>query len=66
MLWLAYLYGYLVDGFAGGTRELARFRRETRELWAHLDPDASDDVSCFGSAADVVGFAVDAGWIREE
>ncbi|PFH58802.1 hypothetical protein XA68_13194 [Ophiocordyceps unilateralis] len=65
VLWLAYLYQYLQDSFGGKKRELVCFRRETREMWRHLNPEAPDKVSCFGSAADVVGFAVEAGWIRE-
>ncbi|PHH91020.1 hypothetical protein CDD83_1913 [Cordyceps sp. RAO-2017] len=66
VLWLAYLYEYLGDKFGGPKRELARFRRATAEMWRHLDPEAGDEVPCFGSAADVVCFAVEAGWIRED
>ncbi|KAL2156210.1 hypothetical protein VTH82DRAFT_955 [Thermothelomyces myriococcoides] len=66
VLWLAYLYAFLVRHFAGDARELKRFRRETRELWAHLDPGAPRDVLSFPSAGDVVRFAVEAGWIAEE
>ncbi|RDA92973.1 hypothetical protein CP533_5542 [Ophiocordyceps camponoti-saundersi (nom. inval.)] len=66
VLWLAYLYRYLDDSFDGSKRELGRFKKETKELWRHLDPDAADDVPCFGSAADVVSFAVEAGWIRQD
>ncbi|KAL2164413.1 hypothetical protein VTH06DRAFT_3629 [Thermothelomyces fergusii] len=66
VLWLAYLYGYLVRHFAGDARELGRFRRETRELWAHLDPGAPRGVLSFPCAADVVRFAVEAGWIAAE
>lgn len=65
-LWLAYLYRYLGDNFKGPRRDLTRFRKETKEMWTHLDPEATDEVVCFGSAADVVCFAVEAGWIREE
>ncbi|KAL2188633.1 hypothetical protein L209DRAFT_705309 [Thermothelomyces heterothallicus CBS 203.75] len=65
VLWLAYLYAYLVRHFAGDARELKRFRRETRELWAHLDPGAPRDVLSFPSAGEVVRFAVEAGWIAE-
>ncbi|KAH6636489.1 hypothetical protein F5144DRAFT_546590 [Chaetomium tenue] len=42
--------------------ELRAFRRETRELQAHLDPAAPRGVLSFPSAAEVVGFAVEAGW----
>ncbi|KAF4506892.1 hypothetical protein G6O67_006928 [Ophiocordyceps sinensis] len=66
VLWLAYLYRYLGDSFKGAKRDLTRFSKETKEMWKHLDPEANDDVLCFGSAADVVCFAVEAGWIREE
>ncbi|POR34084.1 Serine/threonine-protein kinase haspin-like protein hrk1 [Tolypocladium paradoxum] len=66
VLWLAYLYEYLVDNFTGDKKQLVRFENEMAEMWAHLDPDANDDMPCFGSAADVVCFAVESGWIREE
>ncbi|KAF4581914.1 Serine/threonine-protein kinase haspin-like protein hrk1 [Ophiocordyceps camponoti-floridani] len=66
VLWLAYLYRYLADSFRGNKRDLTRFKRETKEMWRHLNPDAADEVLCFGSAADVVGFAVEAGWIRQD
>ncbi|KAM4054650.1 haspin like kinase domain-containing protein [Hirsutella rhossiliensis] len=66
VLWLAYLYRYLGDSFKGAKRDLTRFRKETKEMWKHLDPEAEDGVVCFGSAADVVCFAVEAGWIQEE
>lgn len=66
VLWLAYLYDYLVGSFAGDKRELARFKEKTKEMWAYLDPDAEASVPCFGSAADVVCFGVEAGWVREE
>lgn len=66
VLWLAYLYEYLVDNFTGGKKQLGHFEEGTKEMWAYLDPDAADDVPCFGSAADVVRFAVESGWIREE
>ncbi|KJZ72204.1 hypothetical protein HIM_08469 [Hirsutella minnesotensis 3608] len=65
VLWLAYLYEYIVENFEGPKRDLTRFRKETLELWKHLDPDAGENVLCFGSAADVVCFAVEAGWIKE-
>ncbi|KAK4123472.1 hypothetical protein N657DRAFT_645017, partial [Parathielavia appendiculata] len=65
VLWLAYLYGYLVTNFRGDRAELRRFKVETRELRAHLDPSAHEDVLNFPSAGEVVRFAVEAGWIEE-
>jgi serine/threonine-protein kinase haspin len=35
-------------------------------MWVYLNPDADDSVPCFGSAGDIVCFAVESGWIREE
>ncbi|KAF9771116.1 hypothetical protein IL306_011217 [Fusarium sp. DS 682] len=66
VLWLAYLYEYLTSHFKGDKKELTRFKKETREMWKYLDPDAGVDVPCFGCAADVVCFAVEAGWVRQE
>jgi serine/threonine-protein kinase haspin len=66
VLWLAYLYDYLVTHFAGESKQLTQFKKQTREMWKYLDPDAGADVPCFGSAAEVVCFAVEAGWVREE
>ncbi|KUI64530.1 Serine/threonine-protein kinase haspin [Cytospora mali] len=66
VLWLAYLYEYLVKNFQGGKKELSVFRRESHELWAHLNPEAPPDILSFSSAEDVVEFAVEAGWIMEE
>ncbi|RSL65178.1 hypothetical protein CEP54_004394 [Fusarium duplospermum] len=66
VLWLAYLYEYLTEHFAGDKKELARFKKETREMWKYLNPDADESVPCFGCAADVVCFAVEAGWMRQE
>lgn len=66
VLWLAYLYEYLTTNFVGGERELKNFKRETAELWKYLNPNASEDMPCFGSAADIVCFAVEAGWISGE
>lgn len=66
VLWLAYLYEYLLGSFAGDKRELAGFKKETEEMWAYLNPDAEESVPCFGSAADVVCFGVEAGWLKEE
>ncbi|KAK2055131.1 hypothetical protein LY76DRAFT_521069 [Colletotrichum caudatum] len=65
VLWLAYLYRYMAKGFAGDRRDVAEFKRVTREMWKHLDPDAEAGTPAFGSAADVVRFAVEAGWIHE-
>ncbi|OPB42316.1 hypothetical protein A0O28_0034330 [Trichoderma guizhouense] len=66
VLWLAYTYEYMVDHFEGSKRELARFKKETAELWKYLNPDAPKDVPAFGCAADVACFALEAGWIRQE
>ncbi|KAM0436804.1 hypothetical protein ACHAPT_002516 [Fusarium lateritium] len=66
VLWLAYLYEYLTEHFAGDKKELTRFKKETREMWKYLNPDAGESVPCFGCAADVVCFAVEAGWMRQE
>ncbi|KAL2201216.1 hypothetical protein P885DRAFT_65497 [Corynascus similis CBS 632.67] len=65
VLWLAYLYAYMVKHFAGDVKDLKGFRRETRELWAHLDPGAPAGVLSFPSAGEVVRFAVEAGWVGE-
>lgn len=66
VLWLAYLYTYLTSNFVGDAEELQHFVDETREMWKYLNPDAGLDVPCFGSAEDIVCFAVEAGWIRED
>ncbi|ROW12125.1 hypothetical protein VMCG_00728 [Cytospora schulzeri] len=66
VLWLAYLYEYLVKNFQGSKKELAVYRRETQELWAHLDPEAPLEILSFSSAEDIVEFAAEAGWITEE
>ncbi|KAJ4268576.1 hypothetical protein NW762_002641 [Fusarium torreyae] len=66
VLWLAYLYEYLTSHFKGDKKELTRFKKETREMWKYLNPDAEESVPCFGCAADVVCFAVEAGWIRQD
>ncbi|KAH6964092.1 hypothetical protein DER45DRAFT_610421 [Fusarium avenaceum] len=66
VLWLAYLYEYITSHYKGEKKELARFKKETREMWKYLDPEAGEEVPCFGCAADVVCFAVEAGWIRQE
>jgi serine/threonine-protein kinase haspin len=66
VLWLAYIYSYLVDNFNGEKKSLTAFKKETKEMWMHLDPEAPRSVLSFGSAGDVVRFAVEAGWVREE
>ena len=78
VLWLAYLYAYLISHFPTTAsskgdkgsekereKELKAFRRETRELRAHLDPAAPRGVLSFPSAGEVVRFAVEAGWVGE-
>jgi serine/threonine-protein kinase haspin len=66
VLWLAYLYTYLTSNFVGDPEELQHFVDETQEMWKYLNPDAGLDVPCFGSAEDIVCFAVEAGWVRED
>ncbi|KAI1102652.1 hypothetical protein F4804DRAFT_312334 [Jackrogersella minutella] len=66
VLWLAYLYEWMVGHFRGTKKELNAFKRLTKELWLYLNPDADDSVPSFGSASDVVRFAVEAGWIEED
>ncbi|SPN98508.1 uncharacterized protein DNG_01553 [Cephalotrichum gorgonifer] len=65
VLWLAYIYEYLTGHFSGEKKEMARFKRETKEMWGYLDPGAKEGVPCFGSAGDVVRFAVESGWVSE-
>lgn len=65
VLWLAYLYRHLIGSFKGDEGQLARFKKETSEMWAHLDPDADEEVPCFRSAADIVHFAAEDGWVSE-
>ncbi|KAH6849785.1 hypothetical protein B0I37DRAFT_443911 [Chaetomium sp. MPI-CAGE-AT-0009] len=67
VLWLAYLYRYLERHFSGDARALKAFRRETRELRAHLGPgpESHAGVPVFPSAGEVVRFAMEAGWISE-
>jgi len=65
-LWLAYLYNYLTTNFHGDEKELRAFRKETKEFWTHLDPEASLEIMAFSSAQDIVEFAVEAGWITED
>lgn len=65
VLWLAYVYNYLVRNFCGEKQDLVRFRRTTRQLWLHLNPESPPAILSFGSATDVVCFAVEAGWLTE-
>lgn len=65
VLWLAYLYEYLLANFQGGRKELSVFKRETQELWTHLNPESALEIMSFSSAEDIVAFAVEAGWIIE-
>ncbi|KAL1870524.1 hypothetical protein VTK73DRAFT_2598 [Phialemonium thermophilum] len=66
VLWLAYLYQYLTTNFLGERKDLARFKRITKDFWLHLNPDAPREVLSFSRAGDVVRYAVEAGWITEE
>ncbi|KAI1799924.1 hypothetical protein F4811DRAFT_541581 [Daldinia bambusicola] len=66
VLWLAYLYQWMAKHFKGAKREVNAFKRATKEFWTYLDPDAADDVPGFGSASDIVRFALESGWIEEE
>lgn len=65
ILWLAYIYSYLSRHFQGEKRALTNFKKVTKELWSHLDPDAPLDILSFSSATDVVRYAVEAGWLTE-
>ncbi|KAK1523128.1 hypothetical protein CPAR01_13981 [Colletotrichum paranaense] len=65
VLWLAYLYQYMIKGFQGDKKDLAAFKKVTKELWKYLDPDAKAGTPAFGTSAEVVRFAVEAGWIDE-
>ncbi|CAN8096286.1 unnamed protein product [Discula destructiva] len=65
-LWLAYLYKYLTANYRGEKKHLRAFTKETHELWAHLDPEASLEIMSFSSAEDIVEFAVEAGWITQD
>jgi serine/threonine-protein kinase haspin len=66
VLWLAYLYEYLIANFKGDRKDVVRLKRLSKEMWAHLNPEARSSVPCFASAGDVVRYAVEAGWIHEE
>ncbi|KAK4169481.1 Serine/threonine-protein kinase haspin [Cladorrhinum sp. PSN259] len=65
VLWLAYIYNYLISNFKGDPKELKQFKKHTRELKVHLDPEAPKGVLSFPCAGDVVRFVVEAGWIEE-
>lgn len=65
ILWLAYIYQHLVANYQGEKKELAQFKRSTKEFWAHLNPEAPRGVLSFPSAGDAVRYAVEAGWITE-
>ncbi|TDZ29362.1 Serine/threonine-protein kinase haspin-like protein hrk1 [Colletotrichum spinosum] len=68
VLWLAYLYQYMIKGFKGDKgdkKDVSEFKKATKELWKYLDPEAKAGVPAFSCAADVVTFAVEAGWIHE-
>ncbi|KAI1393213.1 uncharacterized protein F4822DRAFT_3904 [Hypoxylon trugodes] len=66
VLWLAYIYQWMIKHFKGLKKELNAFKRLTKEFWTYLDPDADDSVPGFGSASDVVRFALESGWIEED
>ncbi|KAI1134903.1 hypothetical protein F5Y05DRAFT_195583 [Hypoxylon sp. FL0543] len=66
VLWLAYLYKWMVKHFKGLKKELNVFKRLTKELWSHLDPDAHERIPSFASASEVVRFAIEARWIQED
>lgn len=42
------------------------FKKQTKEMWDYLNPEADESVPCFGCAADIVCFAVEAGWMTQE
>ncbi|KAK0621261.1 hypothetical protein B0T17DRAFT_494555 [Bombardia bombarda] len=65
VLWLAYIYRYIIEHFTGDKAELLAFRKMTREMARHLDPEAPRRWLSFGSAVDVVRFVVEAGWVTE-
>ncbi|KAI0200725.1 hypothetical protein F4808DRAFT_149978 [Astrocystis sublimbata] len=66
VLWLAYIYEWMVDNFRGLRRELNSFRRVTKEMWSFLDPQADESVPGFGSASDILRYAVETGWVDED
>lgn len=66
VLWLAYLYDYLIRNFAGTTEELEHFKDMTLEMWEFLNPDGDVEIPMFGGAEDIVYFAIEAGWMRDD
>ncbi|KAM0334352.1 hypothetical protein ACHAQA_001378 [Verticillium albo-atrum] len=66
VLWLAYTYQYMLTNFRGDKKDAARWKRDTAQMWRHLDPDAKAATPVFGSAAEVVRFGVEAGWVAPE
>ncbi|KAF3064391.1 Serine/threonine-protein kinase haspin [Daldinia childiae] len=66
VLWLAYIYQWMVKHFKGPKKEVNAFKRATKEFWTYLDPDAAENVPGFGSASDIVRFALESGWIEED
>ncbi|ORY69556.1 uncharacterized protein BCR38DRAFT_405264 [Pseudomassariella vexata] len=66
VLWLAYIYGYLVDNFRGPKKELNAFKRVTKSFWTHLNPEADECIPGFASASDIVRFAIESEWIDED
>lgn len=66
VLWLAYIYQYLIRNFEGPKRELNAFKRQTKDFWSYLNPEADDETPRFSSASDVVRFSLEGGWILEE
>lgn len=66
VLWLAYIYRYALTHFAGPPSDAERWQRDTAELWRHLDPEAKAGTPVFACAADVVRFALEAGWLTED
>ncbi|CAJ2509822.1 Uu.00g057220.m01.CDS01 [Anthostomella pinea] len=65
VLWLAYIYEWMLGNFRGPKKEAGAFRRQTKDLWLYLNPEAHASVPGFESASDIVRFAVEAGWIEE-
>lgn len=66
VLWLAYIYSFLTNpkNFKGSDKnQLRAFKKETRGMWAHLNPDANKDVQPFLCASDVVLWGVEMEWI---
>jgi serine/threonine-protein kinase haspin len=66
VLWLAYLYEWMVKNFVGSRKEVHAFKRETKELWRYLDPEADENVPGFESASDILRYAVESDWLDED